>query len=59
MITLQAIRKSKGYTLHDAAEHCSTSETEMTEVEDDPGNMPASMAIKLRKLYGIPIDYYL
>ncbi len=54
---LSAIRIYKGYTEDEAARHCEVSIREMKKIEADPGKMRASMAIKLRNLYGIPIDY--
>jgi len=56
-LTLRTIRESKGYTLNEAASHCGISESKMEEAENKPGDIPASIAIKLRNLYGIPIDY--
>lgn len=56
-ITLQAVRISLGYKIEEAANHCHVSTQEMERLENDLGDMPASMVIKLRKLYGFPIDY--
>lgn len=56
-IPLGAIRTYKGYTEDEAAIHCGVTTGKMKEFESDPGNMTASIAIKLRELYGIPIDY--
>ncbi|WP_298202137.1 helix-turn-helix transcriptional regulator [Desulfosporosinus sp.] len=54
---LSAIRNYKGYTEDEAAKHCGVTTGKMKEFESDPGKMTASIAIKLRELYGIPIDY--
>lgn len=54
---LCAIRINKGYTEDEAAKHCGVSTKKMKEIEADPGKMKASMTIKLRNLYGIPLDY--
>jgi len=56
-IALCAIRESCGYTLNEVAEYCGTTVEAVKEMEDSPGDIMASMAMKLRALYGIPIDY--
>jgi DNA-binding XRE family transcriptional regulator len=56
-ITLRVVRESCGYTVEEVAEYCGIALDKMKEVEDDPGAMKDSIAIKLRKLFGIPIDY--
>lgn len=56
-ISLQTIRISKGFTEEEAANRCEITLGKMREFENRPGKMPASVAIKLRGLYGIPIDY--
>ena len=57
MITLDKVRDAAGLTIDEAAECCMVSAEEMIKLENDPGLMPASMVIKLRKAYGFPIDY--
>lgn len=56
-MSLRDIRTYKGYTEDEAAKHCGVSTEKMKQIEADPGKMKARMAIKLRKLYGIPLDY--
>ena len=56
-ISLDAIRAHEGYTQEEAAEHCGVTASDMKEFETSPGNMPGSIAMKLRELYGIPFDY--
>lgn len=56
-LSLCEIRTQKGYTQNEVAEHCGISTREMNELEAAPGKMSATIAIKLRRLYGIPIDY--
>lgn len=55
--TLSDIRAYKGYTEDETAEYCGVSVRKMKGFESNPGSIPASIAIKLRKLYGIPLDY--
>lgn len=57
MITLEKVRNAAGLTVDEAAEYCKVPAEEMRRLENDPGLMPASMVIKLRKVYGFPIDY--
>lgn len=56
-LPLSVVRISKSYTENEAAEHCGVSTEEMKAIEADPIEMSAVMAMKLRRLYGIPIDY--
>lgn len=56
-VTLQSVRISKNYTVEEAAKHCQVSVEDMEKLESQPGEMPASMVMKLRKIYGFPIDY--
>jgi len=57
MITLETARDAVGLTINEAAKHCKEPVREMERLEADPGTMPASMVIKLRRIYGVPIDY--
>lgn len=54
---LSSIRAYKGYTEDEAAKYCGVPTEKMKEFEKNPGKIPVSVAFKLRKLYGIPIDY--
>lgn len=56
-LSLSAIRIFNGYTEEEAGKLCEVSEEQMRELERDPINMAASMVLKLRGVYGIPIDY--
>lgn len=57
ILTLEAARKEAGFTIKEAAAQCGISVIKMEKYEDSPGTMRASTAIKLRKLYNVPIDY--
>ena len=56
-VKLSSVRIAKGYTEEDAAKICGVTEEEMKKLEEEPESMLASMVLKLRKIYGIPIDY--
>jgi len=57
LIKLSAVRNSAGYTIEEASEYCQVSVEEMRRLEGEPGDMLASMVLRLRKIYKIPIDY--
>ena len=57
-LSLQTIRVCKGFTEGEVAERCGVTIGKIKEFENSPWRMTASIAIKLRKLYGIPIDYF-
>ena len=56
-ITLRAIRESCGYTIDEAAKHCGISAQEMAKYEKNPGEMMCSTAMKIRRLYPVPLDF--
>lgn len=56
-LALNIIRESLGHTIENVAKHCGVSVNQMKEYEKNAGDIPASIVIKLRNLYGIPIDY--
>lgn len=56
-LTLEAVRTISGHTLEDAASLCSVPVEQMKAYEEDPGKLPARATMKLRWLYGVPIDY--
>ena len=56
-MTLDLVRRAAGYTINEAAEYCDMPAEEMKRLEDNPGDMPASMVSRLRRIYKFPIDY--
>ena len=56
-LSLSAIRIHSGYTEEEAGRLCGVSGDEMRKLERDPIEMPVSTVLKLREIYGIPIDY--
>jgi transcriptional regulator with XRE-family HTH domain len=54
---LEAIRELAGYTTEEAAGACGVSVEQMRDYENYPGNISAGTAMKLRRLYDIPLDY--
>ena len=56
-VKLSSVRIAKGYTTEEAAKICGVTKEEMGKLEDEPESMSASMVLKLREVYGIPIDY--
>lgn len=57
MIKLKLVREAAKVTLGEAATYCGVPNEEMERLEEDPGEMPASMVTKLRRIYKFPIDY--
>lgn len=57
ILSLDELREEAGYTLQEVASICGVSEKQMKAYEASPGNMSASTAIKLRKLFKVPIDF--
>jgi len=56
-ITLELIREKSKLTISEVASHCGVTVSRIKELESNPGEMPVSIALKLRKLYGVPFDY--
>ena len=56
-VTLASIREVKGLSIEEAARCCDISAEKMKLYEENPGTIPVSLAIELRRLYNIPLDY--
>ena len=56
-ITLKMAREMSGYSVEEVAERVGVSATKIIRLEEKPEKLRASIAIKLRLLYGIPLDY--
>ena len=56
-ITLKMAREMCGYSVEEAAERCGVTVDDMMGYEKTHRILKVIMLIKLRKLYGIPLDY--
>jgi transcriptional regulator with XRE-family HTH domain len=55
-ITLKAARVNSGLTLKEAAKEFNISQLTLANYERDSTNVPRSFFIKIRSVYGIPVD---
>ena len=56
-ITLRMAREMRGYTVEEVAKKCGVGVSKITQIEENPKKLRASMALKFRMLYEIPLDY--
>jgi predicted transcriptional regulator len=59
LFTLRELRQLHGYSIHHVASRCGVETETMQIYEDSPGDIliPIGLAVKLGKLYEIPLDY--
>ncbi|MFZ3132727.1 MAG: helix-turn-helix transcriptional regulator [Desulfosporosinus sp.] len=55
-ITLKAAREMAGYTVEEAAKWCDVSIAQMETYENKPGEIPKTIACKIKRLYNILLE---
>lgn len=56
MYTIRAVRISFGYTEEEVANYCKITVEVYTSYENDFGTTPKSIAVMIKRLFGVPLD---